>query len=940
MPARTETQLLERAAELVCLHELVAEASAGRGRLVVVEGAAGAGKSTLVAAACTLAASEGARVLTASGSELEREFAFGAIRQLFEPVLATLPASQRERLLAGAAAPAAWVIEPVDETASPARPDAGFAALHAIYWLAANVAEQTPLLIAVDDLHWVDESSVRSLIYVARRIADVPIALLVALRSDEPGAPAALLDELLSLRESETIVPAALSAVAVTELVRERVPDASDDLATAFHSASGGNPLYLQELLRTLTGSGAITATAVQRASIPTLGDRVNRRIARVAPQAAGLTAAMAVLGDGSRLALAAALARVAKADAARIAQQLVRIEVLAAEDPFAFVHPLVRRSVYDGLSTTERDAAHIAAADLLRAAGAPVESVAVHLAAVRPAGSAMVTATLAEAADAAVTRAAPDAAIRFLRRALAEEGAAPSRASLLFDLGRDEMVQRDPASIGHLQEALELAADPDLRGRVALVLTEILCAAGQWEAATAIMETAQAELGEAIPELVIELSAFRAVTLAYDPRLVEQFDRERALFEALAEGDSWPAHALSVLLACVAGFRGEGRTKVLALLERGLRDGRLIRERGGGAWATAQALSACIMVDEYERALELAAQVDAEARRTGALLPMLTGPGYRGWVATRRGDLAAAEAELRIVADLVTQSGMLMWVTTMFYMFSDAISERPSLDDIAAIREGMEFEPVFLATGAGAMLTEARGVARLARNDRGGALDDLRAAGETYVALGVGPAQGSWRSTLALATAPDSPEEARALVAEELALARASGLARPHGVALRTAGVLEGGETGIELLRESIALLESSEARLEHARTLVELGAALRRRQKRGQAREQLEAGMELAYRCGAPRLVARAEDELRAAGARPRRPVRSGADALTASELRVAQLAADGRSNREIAQSLYVTLKTVETHLSHAYTKLGLAGQGARKRLADALS
>ena len=150
---------------------------------------------------------------------------------------------------------------------------------------------------------------------------------------------------------------------------------------------------------------------------------------------------------------------------------------------------------------------------------------------------------------------------------------------------------------------------------------------------------------------------------------------------------------------------------------------------------------------------------------------------------------------------------------------------------------------------------------------------------------------------------------------------------------------MLEGGEAGIELLRQSVSLLESSQARLEHARSLVELGAALRRRQQRAEAREHLVSGMDLAYRCGAPRLVARAADELRAAGAKPRRIPQSGTDALTASELRVGLLAVRGRSNAEIAQELFVSLKTVETHLSHAYAKLGLSGQGARKRLVETL-
>jgi DNA-binding CsgD family transcriptional regulator len=206
----------------------------------------------------------------------------------------------------------------------------------------------------------------------------------------------------------------------------------------------------------------------------------------------------------------------------------------------------------------------------------------------------------------------------------------------------------------------------------------------------------------------------------------------------------------------------------------------------------------------------------------------------------------------------------------------------------------------------------------------------------DTCAALRLGPAVSSWRSTLALALPAEARGEACELVAEEVELARATGLARPYGVALRAAGILEGGEGGIERLAESVSVLEPSEARLEHARSLVGLGAAVRRRGRRAEARAPLTTGMDIAHRCGADCLVDRAQEELHAAGSRPRRITSTGTDALTASERRVALLAAEGRANAEIAQELYISLKTVDTHLSHAYAKLGISGQGARKRLA----
>jgi DNA-binding CsgD family transcriptional regulator len=273
-------------------------------------------------------------------------------------------------------------------------------------------------------------------------------------------------------------------------------------------------------------------------------------------------------------------------------------------------------------------------------------------------------------------------------------------------------------------------------------------------------------------------------------------------------------------------------------------------------------------------------------------------------------------------------------------HFFCDAMLERPSLDDIAEMVEAMELEPVFQTTAGGVMLLETRGRLAMARGEPQRAVEGLEVCLATSRRLKAGPSFTWCRSTLALALPPDQSERAAALAAEELELARHAGIPRGVGVALRAAGLVAGGEEGIGLLRESAATLEGSPARLEHARSLVELGAALRRQRKRGEARIHLAEGMDLAFRCGADRLVARADEELHAAGARPRRAERSGAGALTTSEMRVARLAATGRTNAEIARALYLSPKTIETHLVKSYRKLGLRGREARSQLARELA
>ena len=555
-----------------------------------------------------------------------------------------------------------------------------------------------------------------------------------------------------------------------------------------------------------------------------------------------------------------------------------------------------------------------------------------------RPAGQRHVAATLREAAHDAMRHAAPETAISWLERALEEAAPEPARAVLLHELGSVELAIRAPAAITHLREALELTAHPVPRARVALSLAEILVAAGQWEAGLAVISDALARLGDSDPGLAVDLETFRAVARAYDPRLVGAFDADRERLGRLARGESWGARALSALLGCMAVLRGDDLAEARRLVEHGLRDGRLFADHDAGGWASAQVLSALVFMDADDRALEVIEDLATQARRCGALIGTLTALGYRGWLSARRGDLVAAEADLRTGLEFGVQNGMPMLFasgpvpagrdagTALARRCGRVGGVSPARTRLPGHHDGRDAAAV-------------RGRLRLARGEHESAAADLRACGQVLAALRVGPPSFFWRSELALALPADAREEALALVTEELALAAATGLARPHGVALRNAGLVLDGDRGLACLREATARLEDSAARLEHARALVEYGAALRRRGQRGRAREPLAAGMELAYRCGADRLVVRAREELRVAGARPRRILRTGVDALTASELRTARLAAGGRSNAEVAQELFVSLKTVETHLSHAYAKLGLTGPGARRQLTSVL-
>jgi DNA-binding NarL/FixJ family response regulator len=217
-------------------------------------------------------------------------------------------------------------------------------------------------------------------------------------------------------------------------------------------------------------------------------------------------------------------------------------------------------------------------------------------------------------------------------------------------------------------------------------------------------------------------------------------------------------------------------------------------------------------------------------------------------------------------------------------------------------------------------------------------ALDQLLTAGRLAEAVNARhSALAPWRpAAVKILLVMERLEEAQRLADEDAERAREFGAPGPMGAALRARGLTMRGAEGIELLRESDLVLAGSPARLEHARTLVELGAALRRANRRKDCRDPLRRGMDIAQRGGALVLAERAHVELRASGARPRSLVLTGVESLTPSERRVAALAAEGLTNREIAQHLYLTRKTVETHLGHVYSKLDIA---SRTQLADAL-
>jgi predicted ATPase len=356
---------LEREHELHVLDALIATACRGFGQLVRVEGAAGVGKTRLLAAARCHAQQAGMRVLAARGSELEREFAYGVVRQLFERVWASADKTERDVVLVGAARQVTVLFDQID--ASGDNQDASFALLHGLFWLTANLA-QRPLMLVIDDLHWADRSSLRFLAYLQPRLESLPLLLLVALRPAEPMVDQHMLAHVTTNPSATVMRPAPLSEAASAQLVRSVLgAGAEDAFCRACHTATGGNLLLLHELANAAVAEG-LDGTSAGVARLLEIGPHaVKRRVAlwleRLGSPAVALCGALAVLGDNAKLADVANLAGLTTVCAAQTSRQLAEIEILQQgprcqreggnASTISFVHPLIRAAVYEGLPET-----------------------------------------------------------------------------------------------------------------------------------------------------------------------------------------------------------------------------------------------------------------------------------------------------------------------------------------------------------------------------------------------------------------------------------------------------------------------------------------------------------------------------------------------------------------------------------------------------------
>jgi DNA-binding CsgD family transcriptional regulator len=935
-----DVALIERDRELAMIQERLTDASQGRGATLRVEGAAGIGKTALLAAARRRADSLGVRTLAAVGGELEQDLPFAIVRQLFEPSVRSVPVAGLDELLSGAAGLAAPVFGPHLTAVSAADPASMSSIVHGLYWVCSNLAERGPLVLAVDDVHWADESSLRFVSHLARRISDLPVLLLLSGRPQPPGAS---LDRALSGTGPDVITLRPLSEHAVGHLVREVMSqDADDVFCRACATASGGNPFLLTEALTSLRAEQvppvAAEATRVGTLRPETIAQAVLTRVARLGPEAVQLARALAVLGPVNELRHAAALAGLRLARAAEIGVALAREDILTSTRPIQFAHPLVRTAIYTDGGELRRAADHKRAALLLDADGVPSAQLVPHLLAAEPESDPRVVGWLRAAASSALALGAPEPAATYLRRALTEPPSASERLPILADLGRALGRANRPAeAIGAFRAAEDLAHDPKARVELAMELAAFMVQTGRSADAMESFERARRAMRNGDAEFLRHPHGgfVMASFLAMEPPRIWIGRLERILREA--PGDSDTHRLITAVLAFASAATGDRSASETDRLALRAAEGPLpVRDR----WMLVNLSSAALAIaGRPHAAIELLDHGIDTAQRLGDVAEFRYLSVLRSHTAFEAGRLLEAEADARGALALHDTENT-QEIQLAAAVLIEALVERGDLSEAQTLLAERGLEKDYSVS----MLIDhvvllARGRLRLRQNRPREALDDLRNCGGTLVAAGyLNPAFAQWRPVAALAhLALGETSAAHELAAEDLDLAL--GFAAPHavGIALHALGMTETATESIRHLEESVAVLQDSGAALAHARSLIDYGAALRRTGQRTKALEPLRHGLDLAARCAAQPLTARANEELIAAGARPRRVMLTGPDALTASELRVARLATNGATNREIAQTLFVSRRTVEIHLTNAYRKLEI---DSRHQLKTALA
>ncbi|SEB32721.1 Tetratricopeptide repeat-containing protein [Amycolatopsis tolypomycina] len=898
VPKRPAPRLPGREPELGRLTGLFPVVLGGTAASAVLAGEFGMGKSAVLRTAAALAADAGFTVASATGSRLESHLAGGLVRQLADAL----------------EEPGAPPRPPVAELCGPSGESE---ALDLFFRIVRDATDRGPLFLGIDNIHLADAWSMRCLAYIRNRVLDLPVLIVLTSVVGYPQhREVALLDMVGST--PLTITLNGLGDAAAAEILGL----APGELASACREATGGNPVLLQALRpRLLPGADP------HELGSSLIGQVLTTRVQEF-PHAPAILHAAAILGEDAGFDLLARLAGVDELDALQAIDTLVRLHVLNNSDQPALTYSFVRNSLLKDMPQTTRAVNHSRAAKLLTEAGAPPERVAAHLLEATSIRIPWAVDVLRLSARDAVFSGQAELAARHLRRALEERLTSGRRMAVLLQLAHAEFQFDPPGAAKRVREAVDTVGNRETAAYIATAMLLSLC--GGQDARLGISAAGQiaARLDAGGPDAVWPLLCMTYLAEAGSrlgpPPEFRDFEEQWAPLT-----DPAAQRSRSALLALDAVRSGDSAQDAVGHFADALvgDDGELFEQHYFFTLATA------VLADEPAHVDRLCRVLDVEREPWDVHVPHGALPTLaRGIALQASGDLQRASVHFESLLRRFDERGGTTTCPVGVLCAAKLVEcwvELGRFEAATSLLDRMDFvasQGLFTHT----YLLYARGRLRVATGYTRFGFEDLLSCGRRLAHHGMRfPGFVPWRAHAARAAlALGQTDDAARLAEEDINASARWGAARPLGTALTTLGLVREDDEAERALQKAITTLRSSPSRLQLATALTELGTLQARHGQSEKAIETLRQAVELSEQCGARPLARRAAEELRSAR-RALTPAKDNEHGLTRQENRIAVMAAQGLTNREIATALHLTRRTVELHLSGAYRKLGIPGR-----------
>ncbi|HZN19885.1 MAG TPA: AAA family ATPase [Micromonosporaceae bacterium] len=917
-------ELVGRAEELRVLADLFAGCTRPAGSVAVVSGGVAAGKTRLLTAFSDQASDSGATVTHATCSRMEAGLPFGMVSQLLQSARLSPEGERRVARLLGEGASASTLAD----SQSPAAARSLARIMQDLHMVLMELAERGPLVVGIDDVQYADPLSLRFLLYFVSRLRSAPVLVVVTELDCLPRADPSFHAELRSHPHCRRIRLGPLSQRAVTDLLTEHLDTVTARrLASTYHEVSGGNPLLVRALLEDYASSGP-PVPGQEIVVGDAFGEAVVGCLHRAGAQTVAVARAFAVLGGSGS---PAQVGRLLGTAPSAVTQALHGLNVAGLLRAGQFRHQVARAAVLDSMDPAERADLHARAAQTLFEEGAPAADIAEHVVAGGLTGQAWLLPVLRKAAEQALAGDRVDLAVNCLELACRscpdERLLAEIRALLALVEWRLEPTK----ALRHLPELTTALREGHLTGHHAVVPFKLLLWQGLLDEARCLLgQLRDLADGGRDSGLDVALRTVRHWVACATPQLLGsagQAQPERAIDRVLPATVSQEMRAAAVLATVLAQGADDDTIGGAEQVLQSFRVDDITFE------PVAQALLALVYADRVDRAAawcEVLLKETAD-RRAPAWQALLA--AVRAEVALRQGDLPTAELYAR---SALTQLSSQSWGVAVGLPLACLLLARTEMGkyDEAAEQLSQPVPTVMIETRFGLHYLRARGHYYLATDRPRAALGDFLACGELMRTWRLDlPALVPWRSDAAQACLQiGRRRRARDLVDEQLSRP-GTGHSRTRGISLRVLAATREPRARPAMLNEAAELLQASGDQLELARALTDLGHTYHELGDDSRARMAVRRASHLARKCAAEPMVHRAHQLDQVATCPPAPGEVAGAAGgfamLSDAERRVAALASIGHTNREIAGKLFITVSTVEQHLTSAYRKLNVSGR-----------